>query len=408
MHRFEHTVVMITPHGDPLGRIGEPDIGGQCVYVRQLSLELAKAGRNVIVLTRDRCDGRPKQEGIVPGAVVMRIPCGPPGFVPKEQLRPFLDEFVENARQIIPSLPLFHSHYWDGAYVASRLRTHEPWVHTSHSVGKLKRAVVPDDPYGAYRDRIAIESWAYEDCDVITALTDRERDNVSALYDIDVDKIRVTPPGVDTERFHPIPSKPDLRHALQLPDSPTVLALGRLDPRKGFDLLFEAIGLLRKEGHAHDLSFVFSSGAGTAEEQAEADRLSRIVERCGFSSWLTWLPVLDEEKTPLYYGAADLFVLPSRYEPFGIVMLEAMASGVPPIATLRGGPAKVISHNVDGLLVNPVDIRATAQAIASLLTDDTRRISMGKAARQKAVTSYGWDVIAAKNEAVYAEVSNAR
>jgi len=408
MPRFDQTVVMLTPHGDPLGRIGEPDIGGQCVYVRELSAHLAKTGWRVVALTRDRCDGRPKRESIAPGADVVRIRCGPPGFIPKEQLPPYLEEFASNARLALPPSRLFHSHYWDGAYVASRLRTREHWIHTSHSVGKLKQAAVPEDIHGSYKERIEIESKAYQHCDAITALTERERANIVSLYGIDMDKIQVVPPGVNTERFRPVISKPNLRYALDLPDAPTVFSLGRLDPRKGFDLLFEAIGLLWQERAIERLSLVFSAGAGAPEEEAEADRLKQIIERQGFSDWLTWLPVLDQEKIPSYYAAADVFVLPSRYEPFGIVMLEAMASEVPPIATMHGGPARVISDGVDGRLIDPNDVRSTSRVIVSLLADDSRRISMGKAARSKVVSSYGWDVIAARNATIYMEGPNAR
>ena len=154
----KETIVMITPHGDPLGRIGEPDVGGQCVYIRELSVALAAQGARVLAFTRDRSDGRPGREQIAPGADVIRIQCGPSGFLPKEQILPHLEEFAVALSTYLSGDEIISSHFWDGGHVASLLREPAKWVHTSHSLGKRKLASLPDADPGQYKDRIAIET----------------------------------------------------------------------------------------------------------------------------------------------------------------------------------------------------------------------------------------------------------
>jgi len=399
---------MITPHGDPLGRIGEPDIGGQCVYVRELSAELAAAGVSVTAFTRDREDGRPPRESIAPGAEVVRVPCGPPGFIPKEELLPHLDEFAADVRRHLAGGEVIHSHYWDGAYVAGRLRPAARWIHTSHSIGKLKQAALPDGGQYRYAERIAIESDAYRSCDRVVALTDRERSEIAELYDLPPDRITVIPPGVNPDRFVPSPEKSAVRRELGLPDARTVFALGRLDERKGFDLYFRAVHRLLEHRDLPTTSFLLSAGGGSPTESHERARLERMRDELSIARALTWLPVLPEHRLPDYYKAADVFVLPSRYEPFGIVMLEAMACALPVVSTRAGGPSKVIDPGIDGLLVDPADTDEMADGIATLLMDGQMRRRLGAAARAKVKRDYSWRAIAVRHRSIYEGGADAR
>ena len=392
---------MLTPHGDPLGRIGEPDIGGQCVYIRELSKHLSTHGIRVTAFTRDRADGKPAQEQFAEYATVVRVPCGPDGFVPKEEILPHLDAFADCVSRSLRGGEVLHSHYWDGGYVASTLHTDQPWFHSTHSLGKIKMRSLPDGAKYQYEDRIRIEEEVYQGCDCVFALTQIEKEQIASLYNVPEKQICIIPPGVDTEVFQPRGDASAHRQALDLPDKLTVLTLGRLDARKGLDLFVHAAGRLAARDSLPPFSVVMSAGDGSTSEAEEHAKVQDLVEATELSTHLTWLPVVEESLLPRYYNAADIFVLPSRYEPFGIVMLEAMASGVPVIATNNGGPATVIEHGTDGFLGNPEDTSVFSNLIAVLLADEALRSRFGQRAHEKVIAEYSWDAIAAKFSDAY-------
>lgn len=389
----ENMVVMLTPHGDPLGRIGEPDIGGQCVYIRELAKHLSLKGVSVKVFTRDRGEGKPRTELFAETASVIRIPCGPNKFVPKEEILPLLSEFADRVSDQICGDEILHSHYWDGGYAASLLHDRQPWFHSTHSLGKVKQMSLPDCSRYQYEDRIRIEQSVYRGCDQVFALTDIEKEQITTLYNVASERIRVIPPGVDVSVFRPHANPSLCRSKLGLPDRTTVLALGRLDERKGFDLYIRAVREVANVEDMSAVSFILSAGDGSAQEE-ERRKLDHLIEELSIGKELIWLPVLSEEIIPTYYGAADVFVLPSRYEPFGIVMLEAMACQVPVVATTNGGPAKVINHGNDGLLGNPEQPQQFAELIASLILEPEKRRSFGRRARRKVEREYSWETIA--------------
>ena len=396
---------MITPHGDPLGRIGEPDIGGQCVYVRELSEHLARAGHQVRIYTRDRGDGKPPVEEYSPRASVHRIPCGPAGFIPKEDLGPHLEEFAAFVRSDLRGDEIVHSHYWDGGHVAHLLELENPWFHTTHSIGRLKQAAVSDSAAYRFDERIRVETEVYRGCDRVVALTPMERRQIHELYDVPESQITVIPPGVNTKTFAPLADRAGARRDLGWPeDAVVVFTLGRLDERKGFDLFLRAAGAARAMSPTSNVLFVMSAGDGSEQERTERRKLELIIEEQSLDETLSWLPVLPEKKLPRYYGAADVFVLPSRYEPFGIVMLEAMSCELPVVATHIGGPATVIEPGRTGLLVDPTDTDAFAKAIVTLIDSRERRHAFGKRARLAAMRDFSWTAIADRHISAYEEV----
>ncbi len=393
---------MLTPHGDPLGRIGEPEIGGQCVYIRDLAAHLAQAGVAVTAFTRDRGEGKPASEEICPGAVVRRLPVGPRSFVPKEELEPYLEAFADGVAQELGQDDVLHSHFWDGAFVADALKAGRRWLHTSHSLGKRKLAALPEAEHGPYAGRIRAETMAGDACDVLVASTRVERDDLVGLYGVDPCKIEVVPPGVDTARFRPSDERSPgvLRRSFSLPEGPLAAALGRLDPRKGYDLFLRVAQQLVADGE----QFFFALSAGAADdprEAAEYGRLKELVEDLALGERFRWMDVLPQESLPDFYRAIDVFVMPSRYELFGIVMLEAMACGVPVVATKFGGPSEVMTHDHDGLLVDPTDLVAFGGALRALLSDPERRARMGSRARATVEQVYSWDASARRHRALY-------
>ncbi len=393
---------MLTPHGDPLGRIGEPEIGGQCVYIRDLAMHLARAGVAVTAFTRDRGEGKPPSEEICPGAVVRRLAVGPRTFIPKEELEPYLPTFAAGVAEELGQDDVLHAHFWDGAFVAHLLKKGRRWLHTSHSLGRRKLAALPESEHAQYAGRIRAETVAGRACDVLVASTRVERDDLVELYAVDPQKIEVVPPGVDTARFSPASGNGQavLRRAFSLPSGPLVAALGRLDPRKGYDLFLQAAAQLVADGEA--FSFALSAGAADdPREAAEYGRLKGLVEELALGDRFRWMDVLPQDALADFYRALDVFVMPSRYELFGIVMLEAMACGVPVVATRFGGPAEVIEDGVDGLLVDPTDLSALGNALRSLLADPERCAKMGMRARSKVEQGYSWNASARRHRALY-------
>lgn len=396
---------MITPHGDPLGLIGEPDVGGQCVYIRELSSALAAQGTKVLAFTRDRSDGKPKREQIAPGADLIRIPCGPEGFLPKEKILPYLPEFANKMSAYLRGDEVISSHFWDGGYAAGLLKSTTKWIHTSHSLGKRKLASLPQADHAKYSERIRTESEIIERCDAVIASTTLERRDLVNLYGADKAKINVIPPGVDTNRFYPPYDRQALKKELGFSPGLLVFTMGRLDIRKGFDLFFRAAAqVIEILGKQTDIQFVLSAGTDAEDlhEARERDRLAKLLKTLEIEKYVQWLPVLPADEVPLYYGASDVFVMPSRYELFGIVLLEAMACGVPVVATKFGGPPEIVSDGKDGRLVDPTDINMFASAIVDLLSKPSLRKQMGKTAREHVEERYCWKALARKHQKLYA------
>lgn len=396
---------MLTPHGDPLGRIGEPEAGGQCVYIRELAAHLASLGVEVTAYTRDRGEGKPIREVFRPGAEVVRVTAGPRRFVPKEEIGPFLGSFAASVEQQLTQDEVLHSHFWDGAVVADLISSGRTWVHASHSLGLRKYADASEEERRKHRERFEAEKLACQRSRWLVCSTSLEQQDLVQLYGASPEKTHVIPPGVDTARFAPPSSKRACRAQLGLPEEGAIVAaLGRLDARKGFDLFLRAAGELTAAGVK--AKFVLSTGVpGDEREREEHARLMAVREECELEDALVWMGVLQENDLPAFYGAADVFVLPSRYELFGMVMIEAMACGVPVVATRFGGPAEVISHGVDGMLVDPRDTRSMAEEIRTLLEDPALRKAMGAAARARVERTYSWEASARRHLELYGLVA---
>lgn len=388
-------IAMITPHGDPLGKLGEPDTGGQCVYVKELSKHLRKLGAEVDIFTRQR-GGRREIEQISENVRVIRIECGPEGFIPKEKLMPYLPEFTEKVAEYVEKRQygIIHTHYWDGGFVGLKLkeRFRVKMVHTSHSLGVLKAKALGD--FEPYKERIALEKEIYGKSDAIIATTKIEKNDIATLYGIDESKIYVIPIGVDTTFYKPMGNKGKLKKDLNLPQIPLVFALARLDPRKGLDLLIKSVPYIKRHYNG-DFLVLISTGTGAKEEKKEMNKLLTLIRELNVEKEVKIIPAIEPiDLVPKYYSAADVFVLPSPYEPFGIVMLEAMACKAPMVATKFGGPAEVIQDGYDGFLVDPKDSKEMGKKIAELLRDDKKRELFAERAYKKVMSKYSWSSVA--------------
>jgi D-inositol-3-phosphate glycosyltransferase len=407
------TICFINPHSDPLGRIGEPDTGGQCIVERELmkGLSLIDPRARLVSYTR-RWGNKKKREEICPRAEVRRIHCGGPDFIRKEDMGDHLEEFCFNTRtdmlesDVRPDL--FHSHYWDGGAAAVLLRKKfdVPLVHSSHSLGKIKQRELPDEKKYRYLVRIPWEERVYTQCERILALTDEEKMQVANLYGVPNQKIAVVPNGVDVSNFRPLGDKKRIKAKLGIDADLMVFTTGRVDRRKGFHLLLRAvpsvIQAIRRSGKSV-LFFIPRGGRDlSSEERSVVKDLTDTISRENISDCVRLFPRLGDDDVVDYYNAADLFVCPSLYEPFGLVVIEAMACGTAVLATNRGGPKGIIRNGVDGLIVDPVDRSRFSEAVQKILLDDRLREKLAQEGHRTAVEKYSWRGIAHETMKQYA------
>jgi mannosylfructose-phosphate synthase len=401
-------IMMISTHGyvSAHPEFGKPDTGGQVVYVLELSKCLARMGFRVDILTR-RFEGQRAWEPVVPRVRILRFPCGGPGFLPKETLCESIPEWVTNASRFVRQKNLkyafINSHYWDaglaGQALANRLAV--PHLHTPHSIGAWKRDNMDGDPEeleGRYnfRRRIREEKVIYDECDVLVATTPQQRDILAGgEYDAPREKVRVIPPGYDDMRFFPVSlaSRQALKRDLDL-EGRIVLALGRIAKNKGYDLLLRAMPVVSARIPDARLLLAVGSSDPTESEIVEVDALRRLAYELAVRDRVLFRDYIPDERLPDYYRAADVFALSSRYEPFGMTAVEAMACGTPTVITTEGGLWEQITWGLEAVYANPFDPEAFGHTMATVLAH--RRVSdqLAKYGSQKARSRFTWTGVA--------------
>ncbi|MGX2040155.1 glycosyltransferase [Methylocaldum sp. MU1018] len=411
-------IAFFCPHSDPLATTGEPDAGGQCVYEARIAEQLARLGHEVRIFTR-HWGGKVARQDICGGATVFRYPMGPEGFLRKEDMGPYLAAFVERAlagqSAWLQRADAVHGHYWDGGATAlmASLALGKPLLFTSHSLGLLKRDRVtdptPDGSKFRYDLRLRAEKKILNAADAVIALSRTEREALIGRYGADAGKIRVIPGGVDTEAFHLCLDKADLQRRLGFASDYLLFTVGRLDPRKGFLELIEAIPIvveaLRSVGKTATFLIPIGPEQPSADESAYRSALLGRANELQVADAIHWFHRLTDRELFDYYAAADLFLCPSRYEPFGLVLAEAFASGTPVIATPHGGPTDIVTPGVNGYLADPSNPPAfAARILDALLAPENERRRMRAAAAERARSRYAWPSVASAIADVYRSI----
>lgn len=406
--RDNEKILMISTHGyvraEP--EFGKPDTGGQVVYVLELSKCLARMGYQVEILTR-QFEDQPEEEQVAERVRLLRFPCGGRDFIPKETLCDFIPEWVENASRYLRvsagGYAFINSHYWDAGLAGQALSNLHgiPHLHTPHSIGAWKRDNMDVDTTDLerkynFRRRIREEKVVYDECDLIIATTPRQRDILEAgEYDVPPRKICVIPPGYDDQRFFPVSlaSRLATKQALGL-SGQTILALGRIAKNKGYDLLIRSMPpVFERVENAHLLLAIGSTDPSAAEmEQTRA--LKRLAESLGIAPRVHFRDYIPDEQLADYYRAADVFALSSRYEPFGMTAVEAMACGTPTVVTTEGGLWEQVTWGLEALYANPFDPEAFGHALATLLTHDRVASQLAHYGSRKARARFTWTGIA--------------
>ncbi len=403
-----YRIAMISMHGCPLAKLGEKDAGGMNVYVRELSLALGKAGHSVDVFTRCQDYSTTQIVELGPGARVVHIEAGNVQYIDKRDLYPIVPQFTERVQgfrlEAGLTYDVVHSHYWlsgCGAMVLQR-EWNLPMVHMFHTLGALKNNVARNQDEREPSLRITNERRIVAQADRLIAANPAESRDLQAFYGADPARISVIPCGVDVNLFRPLP-RGEARALLNLPpDAKIVLFVGRLEPIKGVDILLDALSHLTCDG-CQGIALI----VGGNLDGDEAARLLAIRDDLGLRDNVRFLGAQEQRTLPYFYAAADICVVPSFYESFGMVAIEAMACGLPVIASRAGGLQFTIEHETNGLLVPPGDSIALASALQRLLVDDALRSKMSGAGVRMA-SAYSWQRVAENIVGVYGAVEKER
>lgn len=404
-------IAMISTHGyvAAVPPLGAADTGGQVVYVLELSKKLAQLGYEVDIWTR-RFEGQPAIDLVNDRVRVIRIPCGGPKFVRKEDLWQELPEWADAALEVIERCDLkyefINSHYWDagmaGQFLSSVLNV--PHIHTPHSLGIWKqRQMEQDYPKSRlafeaqynFSKRIMEERRLYGDCSLLVATTAPQFDLLAKDYDVPSEKIRLLPPGYDDHRYYPVSdaTRQSIRRRLGFKGL-VVLALGRLARNKGYDLLIEAFALVAARHKDAVLYLAVGGKDMNAREVQMLAELRTLAETTGYADRITFGSFISEEDLPDYYRAADQFVLCSRYEPFGMTAIEAMASGTPTVVTVHGGLYRALSFGRHALFADPFDREDLGITMAKIFRHPRLRVRLSRMGAHKARSLFTWTGIA--------------
>ena len=409
-------IAMLSVHTCPLATLGGKETGGMNVYVRDLSRELARRGHHVDIYTRSQDGTHPRinQNGLGRGARVIHLRAGPEYPYNKNLVYDHLPEFVDGvlaqAQTDGVEYDVLHSHYWLSGVVAQELRQRwgTPILHMFHTLGEMKNVVAQRPEERETGRRIDVESDIVQFADGLIAATPVEEEQLVQLYGADPSRIHVVSPGVDIERFHPIPQAHAKERIALCPDCHLILFVGRIEPLKGINNLLRAIALvvakrpeLREQLHVP----IVGGDVDRIREDDEMVRLQELREDLGIGDIVTFLGARDQDTLQYYYSAAEMVVMPSDYESFGMVALEAMACGTPVIASDVGGLSFLVRHGRTGYRVPARDPKALAAKITRLLTDEGLRRRIGQRAACWA-ESYAWPRIADRIEALYTQAIN--
>ncbi len=409
-------IAMLSYHTCPLATLGGKDTGGMNVYVRDLARQLGRMGVHVDVFTRSQDEHVPHVlHDLGYGNRVVHIPAGPEAPRPKQELASYLPEFVENvcnfARQKGMRYDLIHSHYWMSGVAALTLR--ECWggvpvLHMFHTLGIMKNRVAQNEAQKEGQYRVEGERQVLAHADRIVAATPAEVAQLRWLYQADTSKVVTIPPGVDTARFYPIP-KDEAREFIGVPPGDRMLLfVGRIEPLKGLDILIQAVALMRQRGILEKCPFCLSVIGGEPDVSKEAmtaemTRLQEMREKHNLQDFVAFLGKKGQDTLAYYYSAAEVVVVPSHYESFGMVALEAMACGTPVVASQVGGLAFLVQDGLTGYHVPVGDPEALADRLSALLCDEALRVRLGQQAAAFAQT-YSWEHIAEQILAQYRDL----
>jgi D-inositol-3-phosphate glycosyltransferase len=403
-------VAVVSLHTSPLDQPGSGDSGGMNVFIRAAAERLSAEGIGIDVFTRSRDERRPEVQELGGGSRIINVPAGPNATVPKETLPRYLPEFLDGvllrARSERADYDLVHTHYWLSGWVGRNAR--EIWgiplVASFHTLGKVKnyslsRGERPEPP-----DRLSGEERVIAEADRLVAATPAEASQLVGLYRAEPGRIRVVPPGVDHELFFPR-DRERAKARLHLTALRLLLFVGRLQAHKGPDVAVRALAeaVARDAAATRDVVLAIVGGPSGTDHGAEVARLMDLASALGVGERVILFPPQPQTRLADFYAAAETVLVPSRSESFGLVALEAQASGTPVVASAVGGLRYVVEDGVTGHLVEGHDPADHAERVLTILGDAKARARMGDAGVVRSLR-FSWDATAAGMLSVYREL----
>lgn len=404
-------IAMISTHGYVAAKppLGAADTGGQVVYVLELSKKLAQLGYEVDIWTR-QFEDQPPEEPCHPGVRVLRVPCGGPGFIPKEYLYEHLPAWSAGALRRIAeegiSYGFVNSHYWDGGVAGQALSEalRIPHVHTPHSLGLWKQRQMltdyPDD--GArfeqvynFQKRNRTEKSLYRSADLVVATTEDQVDLLRNDYGVPSEKLSMIPPGYDDTRFYPVGSSTRtlLRRKFGF-EGKAVLSLGRIARNKGYDLLIRAFAEVAAREPEARLYLAIGGEKLDPGEERILGGCHELVSELGLCERVRFMGFVADDDMADVYRAADVFVLSSRYEPFGMTAVEAMACGTPTVVTTHGGLFRLLRFGISGLFADTFDPMDLGITILKAIRHQPLAERMSRYGAETARSLFTWTGIA--------------
>ena len=390
-------LAVLSMHTSPLAQPGVGDGGGMNVYVREVSLALEQAGIISTVFTR-RVDGEtPKVMTFGNGLKVVQINAGDFSLT-KEDLFSVVDDFKNGVEEFLVNEDQHDAllaNYWLSGAAAHQLKhsLNLPLLTTFHTLARVK-AASGDKSYG-YEQRVKTESEVIGCSDVILSNSSFEMDQLISHYGADPSRIEIVPPGVDHSIFNPVSknpvSKKEVRELLNLDEQPTLLFVGRIQPLKGVDLAISTLSELEHKGARLILVGSSSGLEGPSEER----RIRQMVDELGLKNRVLFVEPQSHEKLVNWYRAADVVLMPSRSESFGLVALEAAACGVPVVASAVGGLQTIIEDDSSGYLIDGRDPWSYASRVSKIINDSKKAEEMSVEAVKRS-KSFTWSVTAAR------------
>ncbi len=396
-------VAVLSVHTCPLAAPGGKETGGMNVYVRETARELSRMGAHVDVFTRSQNPSIPRVVDMGQGARVIHLTAGPEAPMPREAIHRHLDQFVAGVEAFRwdegLDYDLIHAHYWLSGVAGLALR--EAWgvpvVQMFHTLGRLKNSVARTTAEVEPELRISEESRIVDAVDRIVAANVVERAHLVWYYGAPAERVAVIPCGVDTEMFQPM-ARTTAKDLLELGPEPLLLYVGRLQPIKGLETLLQA--MTRLDGSTR---LLIIGGDQDEPDNGHAAHLRERVAALGLARRVRFLGTQPQRRLRLFYAAAEATVMPSSYESFGMVALEAMACGSPVVASRVGGLTTTIKDGVTGHLVPEGDPAALASHLDRLLRDRHERDRLGAEAVRWAA-EHRWPCVAEAVCRLYSEL----
>lgn len=408
-------IAMLSYHTCPLATLGGKDTGGMNVYVRDLTCELGRLGVHVDVFTRSQDEHVPHVlHDLGFGNRVVHIPAGPEEPKSKSDITKYIPEFAQGIIQFAAEkgikYDVIHSHYWMSGLAAELLSDAwggTPVVNMFHTLGEMKNRVARSESEKADENRLNGERQVLRRADRIIVATLAEMTQLRFLYRADSRKMTVIPPGVDTSHFYPIPADEAKQYIGLKPENRMVLFVGRIEPLKGVDTLIQAMACLDLQGIHRPVHLAIIGGDVDVSPEDMSEEMSRLQKMCDdlcMGGMVLFLGKRGQDTLPYYYSAAEVVVMPSLYESFGMVALEAMACGTPVIASEVGGLGYLVQNGITGYTIPDSEPETLCDKLSWLLGNTDLRNEMGRSAAEYAA-NYAWNKIASQVIDVYKEVT---